>query len=242
MAYHQTNFWPCCQWSRNRQIGLPSFAPSNNMARELTQENKISRKESGARSLRGGGELGNLKPWPKAPTSLHINLNYYILSRCETMVLLVWNSRPKKVMQHKANPSLIYTNNVKAHKLQYEMRKCKGDEQKQTLDTKIYLVVSLGTKPPLVHVVEALYREYYFLVTKSLSGPSWLTTNSCQITMVTLASGSTKELLHEGWGSPCPPHKVFVAAPNQAGGLMTCQRATKTRRMVGAPRYNLECF
>ena len=28
-------------------------------------------------------------------------------------------------MQLKANPSLIYTNNVKAHKLQYEMRKCK---------------------------------------------------------------------------------------------------------------------
>jgi hypothetical protein len=37
------------------------------------------------------------------------------------------------------------------------MRKCKeGDERKQTLDAKIYLVVSVGTKPPLVHVVEAL--------------------------------------------------------------------------------------
>jgi hypothetical protein len=38
----------------------------------------------------------------------------------------------------------------------YEIRKRKGgDERKQTLDTRIYLVVSVGTKSPLVHVVEA---------------------------------------------------------------------------------------
>jgi hypothetical protein len=29
-------------------------------------------------------------------------------------------------------------------------------------------MVSVGTKPPLVHVVEALTQEYYFPVTKSL--------------------------------------------------------------------------
>ena len=50
------------------------------------------------------------------------------------------------------------------------MRKCKGDERKQTLDTKIYPMVWLGTKPLLVHVVEALYRQYYFSATKSLPG------------------------------------------------------------------------
>jgi hypothetical protein len=32
----------------------------------------------------------------------------------------------------------------------------------------IYLVVSVGTKPPLVHVVEALTQEYCFPITKSL--------------------------------------------------------------------------
>jgi hypothetical protein len=48
------------------------------------------------------------------------------------------------------------------------MRKCKGDEKKQTLDTAIYLVVSVGTKSPLVHVVEELTQEYCFPVTKSL--------------------------------------------------------------------------
>lgn len=37
------------------------------------------------------------------------------------------------------------------------MRKCKeGDDGKQTLDVRVYPVVSVGTKPPLVHVVEAL--------------------------------------------------------------------------------------
>jgi hypothetical protein len=46
------------------------------------------------------------------------------------------------------------------------MRKRKGDEWKQTLDTRF--VVSVGTKPPLFHVVEALIQEYCFPVTKSL--------------------------------------------------------------------------
>jgi hypothetical protein len=48
--------------------------------------------------------------------------------------------------------------NVKAYKI--ASMKCgrlkKGDEGKQTFDTKIYPVVSVGTKSPLVHVVEAL--------------------------------------------------------------------------------------
>ena len=37
--------------------------------------------------------------------------------------------------------------------------------------------------------------------------------------MVTLASGSTKELLYKGWGSPHPQHKVIIAAPHQTGGV-----------------------
>jgi hypothetical protein len=39
----------------------------------------------------------------------------------------------------------------------YEMRKHKGGvERKQTLDVRIYPMVSVGTKPSVVHVVEAL--------------------------------------------------------------------------------------
>jgi hypothetical protein len=47
------------------------------------------------------------------------------------------------------------------------MRKHKGDERKQTLDTR-FIPVSVGTKSPLVHVVEALTQEYCFPVTKYL--------------------------------------------------------------------------
>jgi hypothetical protein len=42
------------------------------------------------------------------------------------------------------------------------------DGSKQTLDTRFYPVVSVGTTPPLVHVVEALTQEYCIPVTKSL--------------------------------------------------------------------------
>ena len=48
------------------------------------------------------------------------------------------------------------------------MRKHKGDERKRTLDTRMYPVVSVGTTPPLVHVVEALNQEYCFSAIKSL--------------------------------------------------------------------------
>jgi len=49
------------------------------------------------------------------------------------------------------------------------MRKRKGgDEGKKNLDTWMYPVVSVGTKPPLIHVVEALNQEYCFSATKSL--------------------------------------------------------------------------
>jgi hypothetical protein len=46
------------------------------------------------------------------------------------------------------------------------MRKHKADERKQTLDTRF--IPWVGTKPPLVQVVEALTQEYCFPVTKSL--------------------------------------------------------------------------
>jgi hypothetical protein len=43
------------------------------------------------------------------------------------------------------------------------MRKLKGgDEGKQTLDARIYPMVSVGTKPPLVLVVEALTKSIAF--------------------------------------------------------------------------------
>src|SRR6185437_13342089 len=37
----------------------------------------------------------------------------------------------------------------------------------------------------------------------------------------------------------CPPHNIVDAAPHQAGGSLTCLRATKAPRMADAPRYNV---
>jgi len=68
---------------------------------------------------------------------------------------------------------------------------------------------------------------------------SWLATEACQVTAVILIPLSTKEFYHKGWGSQRPPHNVADAAPHQTGGSKTCQRATKTPRMAGAPRYNM---
>jgi hypothetical protein len=51
------------------------------------------------------------------------------------------------------------------------MRKLKGRaEGKQTLEMKIYHVISIGIKPPLVHIVQALTKEYCFPVTECLLG------------------------------------------------------------------------
>jgi hypothetical protein len=41
-------------------------------------------------------------------------------------------------------------------------------QQEANIWHAIYPMVSVGTKPPLVHIVEALPREYYFPATKSL--------------------------------------------------------------------------
>jgi len=59
-------------------------------------------------------------------------------------------------------------------------------------------VVQLGTKPPLLYVVEAFNQEYRFLATKSLPGLFLTRQQGFQVTTVTLAPFSTKELLHEG--------------------------------------------
>ena len=51
------------------------------------------------------------------------------------------------------------------------MQKCKeGDDGKQTLDVRVYPVVSVSTKPLLVHVVEAINQGDRFSDTKPLLG------------------------------------------------------------------------
>jgi hypothetical protein len=71
-------------------------------------------------------------------------------------------------------------------------------------------MVSVGTKPPLVHVVEALTQEYCLPVTKSLPrAPLDSPLRHSPSSLGHLDAAFTKELLHQGRGSPHPPHKVF---------------------------------
>ena len=70
-----------------------------------------------------------------------------------------------------------------------------------------------------IHVVKALTK----IGKLSLPGNQVSSVNTITVTLIHL---STKELAREGWGSPHPPHKVVDAAPHQAGGSLTCRRAT----------------
>jgi hypothetical protein len=91
----------------------------------------------------------------------------------------------------------------------------------------IYPVVSVGTKPPLVHVVEALTQEYLFPVTKPLQehhltchkGSPWRHLPSSALGH--LDAASTKEFLHQGKGVSTSPAQCVITAPHQAGGSKT---------------------
>jgi hypothetical protein len=93
------------------------------------------------------------------------------------------------------------------------MRKRKEGWEEANSWHMIYLVVSVDTKPPLVHAVEALTQEYCFPVTKSLpraplDSPQRPPLRHSPSSLGHLDAASTKELLHQGRGVSTPPHKV----------------------------------
>ena len=91
------------------------------------------------------------------------------------------------------------------------MRKLKGGMRENKFSTQRFIPwLELPQRRPYIHVVEAL--------TKCIASGNQV--SSVNTIMVTLIPLSTKEL-HQGWGSPRPPHKDVVAAPHQAGGSMT---------------------
>jgi hypothetical protein len=90
----------------------------------------------------------------------------------------------------------------------------------------IYLVVSVDTKPPLVHAVEALTQEYCFPVTKSLpraplDSPQRPPLRHSPSSLGHLDAASTKELLHQGRGVSTPPTQSVLTTAHQVGGLKT---------------------
>jgi hypothetical protein len=96
------------------------------------------------------------------------------------------------------------------------MRKRKERLEEANSWHTIYLVVSVGTKPPLVHIVEAITQEYCFPITKSLpraplDSPQRLAIKALSSSSLShLDVASTKELLHQGRGSPRPLYKVSL--------------------------------
>ena len=107
-------------------------------------------------------------------------------------------------------------------KLQYEMRKLKGGMRENKLlwheDLSRGSVSHKGTPTStlLKHSLRVL------LLGNQVSSVDKIT--------VTLIPISTKELLHKGWGSPRPPHKVVHTAPHQVGGLLTLPASLKAPR------------
>ena len=94
-----------------------------------------------------------------------------MLSICATMVLLVWNPYPKRVLQPIANPSKIL--HLKCKGTQVARMKCRNVKRGWREANYWDKDVSRGIGShyaPLVHAVEALNQEYHFLATKSLPG------------------------------------------------------------------------
>jgi hypothetical protein len=87
---------------------------------------------------------------------------------------------------------------------------------------------------PYIQVVEALNQEYRFSATKSLPGLFLCRHQGLQVTTVTLAPGSTEELLHEGWGLHIPRAKMSTLLHTKPEGRW---RASEPPRLQGWPAH-----
>ena len=101
------------------------------------------------------------------------------------------------------------------------MRKLKErDERKRTLNTRIYPVVWFATKAPPTSTLLKHSRRV------SLPGNQVSSVNTIMVTLIPIFTKGDC-LRRRGLN---PPHNVVDAAPHQAGGSLTCRRATKTPR------------
>jgi hypothetical protein len=86
------------------------------------------------------------------------------------------------------------------------------------METKIYPIISVVTRPSLV-LVEALTKSIASqlpnLFRDLFDSPPMLSHQSSRQVRGHLDAVSTKELLHEERRSPPPPHKAVVTAPHQ---------------------------
>ena len=115
--------------------------------------------------------------------------------------------------------------------MQYEMRKLKGtDERKRTLDTRIYPVVRFATKN--AHMSTLLKHSLRVsLLENQVSSVNTIT--------ITLILGSTKELLHKGWGSPRPLHKECRRRSTPSRRVIDVPASHQDSKVAGSPRSSL---
>ena len=93
------------------------------------------------------------------------------------------------------------------------MRKLKERDRRSKLLTRVFIPwFGLPQRHTYIHVVEAL--------TKSIASRQSSLFRRHRVTTVILIPGTTKELVHEGRGSPRPPHKD------------RSRRSTPSRRVV----------
>ena len=105
---------------------------------------------------------------------------------------------------------------VKAHKLQYEIRKLKErNERKHTLDARIYPMVWIATKAPLHPRCWSTHKEYRFPAIKS---HPWTQSQS------PWSWSSLREIAHEG-GVSVPRTKLSTPLHTKPEG----------RRLAGEP-------
>ena len=104
------------------------------------------------------------------------------------------------------------------------MRKFKErDERKRTLDTRIYPVVWIATKALLRPRCRSTHEECRFWQSSLFREHNHSHFDPTLIPIFTKGDCPRRRGLR-------PPHKVVDAAPHQAGGSLTCRRATKAPR------------
>jgi hypothetical protein len=121
------------------------------------------------------------------------------------------------------------------------MWKHKGGREEANSWPTIYSMVSVGTKQPLVHVVEALHTRI-FLPGHQVSPKrtTWLATKArhegtCQALLATLMPPPLRSFFTKGRGFPRPPHKVSSPLHTKSEGRRRLPVSHLGPKAFGAP-------
>jgi hypothetical protein len=109
-----------------------------------------------------------------------------------------------------------------------------GDERNQTLDARIYPVVSVGTKPPLVYVVEALTKG---IASQSPSLPGLLLT--CHKGSATKAHAKSPGYLDATFTTELPMKEGVLVPCTKPSSPLHTKPEGRRLQWNGTPRLQL---